>query len=124
MSNQLEVTVKIVNIFPVQKFNSSKGEFVKHSFLGETQEQYSKKILFTVMGDERYAKLGGLVVGGVYSISFNVDSHEWNGKYFTDIIPWRAVPFGSNAQQPQPQVQQQAHAPQPSANNNTDVPPF
>ena len=86
------IIVQIEKILEKQTFTSSKtgNVYEKFFFVGKTQAQYPKTIAFSVMGKEKFEKLG-IVVGKTYNISFDVESREWNGKYFTDITAWKAV---------------------------------
>lgn len=86
------IIVQIEKILEKQTFTSSKtgNVYEKFFFVGKTQAQYPKTIAFSVMGMEKFEKLG-IVVGKTYNISFDVESREWNGKYFTDITAWKAV---------------------------------
>ena len=88
----MEITGKVIKILEPQRFTSKKdgSEIVKNFFVIETQGQYPKKIAFSVMGAEKFAQMG-LVVDGVYNVSFDVESREWQGKWFSDISAWRAV---------------------------------
>lgn len=87
----MDLQVRIVKILDAQRFVSQKnGEtYVKNIFVGETLGQYPKKVAFSVMGEERF-KAMNIVVGGSYTVSFDVESREWNGKWFTDASAWRA----------------------------------
>lgn len=125
------IIVQIEKILDKQTFTSSKtgNVYEKFFFVGKTQAQYPKTIAFSVMGAERFEKLG-IVVGKTYNISFDVESREWNGKYYTDITAWKAVcvdggnapqQASSNVQNPQPQPQA---APQTTTNANDDGLPF
>ena len=111
----MEIQVKIVNVLPVQTFTSSKtgNSYSKYTFVGTTQGQYPKKIAFTVMGDDKFNGMG-IVVDGTYAVSFDVESGEWNGKWFTEASAWKAVRIdGAQGQQQAPQAntsQAQTHA--------------
>lgn len=97
----MEIQVKIVNVLPVQTFTSSKtgNSYAKYTFVGETAGQYPKKIAFTVMGEDKFNGMG-IVVDGTYSVSFDVESREWNGKWFTEASAWKAVRIdGAQGQQ-------------------------
>lgn len=87
----MDLQVKVLRILDAQRFVSQKnGEtYVKNIFVGETLGQYPKKVAFSVMGEERF-KMMNIVVGGSYTVSFDVESREWNGKWFTDASAWRA----------------------------------
>ena len=102
----MEIQVKIVNVLPVQTFTSSKtgNSYSKYTFVGETAGQYPKKIAFTVMGEDKFNGMG-IVVDGTYTVSFDVESREWNGKWFTEASAWKAVRIdGALGQQRAPQA--------------------
>lgn len=102
----MEIQVKIVNVLPVQTFTSSKtgNSYSKYTFVGETAGQYPKKIAFTVMGEDKFNGMG-IVVDGTYTVSFDVESREWNGKWFTEASAWKAVRIdGAQGQQQAPQA--------------------
>ena len=81
----MEIQITILKILETQKFVSKKdgSEIVKNVFIGTTQGQYPKKIAFTVMGEDKFNGMG-IVVDGTYTVSFDVESREWNGKWFTE----------------------------------------
>lgn len=96
----MEITCKITKVLEPLKFQSKKdgSEIVKNTFVGETQGQYPKTIAFSVMGADKFNTMN-IVVGGTYTVSFDVESREWNGKFFTECSAWRAT--RTDAQQPQ-----------------------
>lgn len=110
----MEIQVKVIKILGEQRFTSKKNgkEYVRNSFVGETNGQYPKRVAFTVMDEEKYKQMG-IVVGGSYSVSFDIDAREWNDKWFTDCLAWKAVRL-DNAAQGQQQVQSSPQ-PQPIA---------
>lgn len=124
------IIVQIEKILEKQTFTSKTNGNVyeKFGFVGKTQAQYPKTVAFTVMGKEKFEKLG-IVVGKSYNISFDVESREWNGKYFTDITAWKAVCLdgdsGTQANVPTPPtnpVPQAQAAPQaPTSANGNDA---
>ena len=125
----MEITVKIEKILEPQSFVSrtNGNTYVTHVFVGETTNtQYPKMVAFKVMGNDRMANMA-IVVGGTYNVSFDVESREWQGKYFTECQAWRAVRVDN---QPQQQASAPAPQPQPIAqqannnNNNADDVPF
>lgn len=132
----MDLQVKVIKVLETQKFTSQKNgnEYVKNFFVGETIGQYPKHVAFSVMGDEKFKQMG-IVVGGTYNVSFDIDSREWKGRWFTDCNAWKAirvdgnVPQASQATQPvsqQPQTQVPSQQPSvanatPSSNSN-DLP--
>ena len=49
----------------------------------ETEGQYPKKIALTFRKETR------LEVGEVLDFHVNIESREWNGKWFTDVVCWK-----------------------------------
>lgn len=87
----MDITCKIISILPVESFTSSKNgqTYNRYGFIGETQEQYPKKIHFQCLGDERWQKLG-IVLDEEFQIGFDLSSREWKGRWFTQVDVWRA----------------------------------
>lgn len=101
----MEIQVKIAKILDSQSFVSKKDglTYTKHHFLGTTGGQYPKQIAFSVMGDDKFKEMN-IVVGNEYTVYFDVNSREWNGKWFTDISCWRCVPVGVEMSQQTPNI--------------------
>ena len=56
------------------------------------------------MGEDKFNGMG-IVVDGTYTVSFDVESREWNGKWFTEASAWKAVRIdGAQGQQRAPQA--------------------
>lgn len=122
----MEIQGKVVSILDAQRFVSKKDgkEYVRNAFVVETVGQYPKRICFTVMGDDRWHQMS-ILVGKSYSVSFDVESREWQGKWFTECMAWKAVSLENNGGAPMPQPQpQQAQTiqpqPQPQNSNNSE----
>ena len=129
----MEVQVVVKQILPDFSYQSKKdGSMqVRHSFVGETMGQYPRTIKFDVMNEDKWAKMN-LRVGVTYTVGFEIDSREWNGKWFTSLNAWKAFEVGGASSSPsssssQPQGghsygQSPAPQPQPQQNNSDDVP--
>ena len=115
----MEITGKIIKLLEPQKFTSKKNgnEYVRHAFVIETQGQYPRKAMFTVMGDDKFNQMG-IVLGKTYAISFDVDCREWQGRWFNELSAWKATCLDGQQQPSQPSPQQQ------QSNSNDDAPPF
>lgn len=134
----MDLNVKIVKILDAQSYvsKSNNQTYVTRFFVGETTNTlYPKMVAFKVFGEEKFNAMG-IVVGGTYNVSFDVESREWNGKYFTECQAWKAVRVdvaqtnaqtqnannsGTQQANPQPQPQPQP-APQPQ--QSADDMPF
>ena len=71
----MEITVKVIAILDAQKFTSQRtgNEYIKNTFVGETQGQYPKKIAFLLFFVDKFKQMN-IVVGGNYNVSFDVES--------------------------------------------------
>lgn len=116
----MEITGKLIQKLPVQSGVSSQGNnWSKAEFVIETVEQYPKKVCANLWG-ERAKALDQFQLGSLITVSFDLESREYNGRWYTDVKAWRvdaatpAAVAGAPAQgQPQGYVQQpQGYAPQ------------
>ena len=60
----------------------------KEYVLENTDGQFPRKIAFTCFGDN--ADKINLQIGQVATIYFDIESREYNGRWYTDIRAWRA----------------------------------
>ncbi len=84
----LEITGKLVQVLPEQTGEGRNGTWVKGSFVIETQEQYPKNICFVVWGD-MVSKVKDLKEGEMLNVSFDVQSREYQGRWYTDVKAWK-----------------------------------
>lgn len=64
----------------------------------ETQEQYPKKMAFDVFGGDRIVNFG-IHLGEVIDVSFDIDAHEYQGRYFNQIRAWNVTKVSQQAAQ-------------------------
>lgn len=94
----MEVEGKIIQKLPPQSGVSKAGNnWSKQEYVLETQEAYPKKIFFSFFGDR--ANQYPLNVGDTVRLSFDIDSHEFNGRWFTNINGWKAEKIDTTAAQ-------------------------
>lgn len=94
----MEITGKIIAALPARsgKSNRTGNTWKSQEFVIETHDQYPRKCVFTIFGEDRLKEMN-LIPGGEYTVSFDIDAHEYNGRWFNDIRAWRAVPAMPNA---------------------------
>jgi hypothetical protein len=85
----LEITGSLVKKLPVQAGSSTRGEWQKQEFIIETHETYPKKVCMNVWGADKVSELASYGEGEVLKISFNLESREYNQRWYTDIRAWR-----------------------------------
>ncbi len=54
-------------------------------------EQYPKRCVFNVFGEENIKKFA-LEAGKVVTIHFDINAREYNGRWYNDIRAWRVDP--------------------------------
>jgi hypothetical protein len=92
----MEAIGKIIVKLPAQQGTSRAGnQWSKQEYVLETAEAYPKKIFFSFFGDK--ANQYPLEVGQQVKVSFDIDSHEYNGRWFTNINAWKAEPYEPSA---------------------------
>lgn len=79
----MNVKAKLVLLLPLQTGMGKNGEWKKQDIIVETNEQYPKKIHISIWGDKINEKQ--LFVGNELDIYFDLESREFNGKWYTDI---------------------------------------
>ncbi|OQX99235.1 MAG: hypothetical protein B6I20_10200 [Bacteroidetes bacterium 4572_117] len=85
-----EITGKVVKILPEQKGQGKNGTWVKQEFVIETMDQYPKKACFSAWGDKT-AAIKQLITGDEITVSFNIESREYNERWYTDLRAWKIV---------------------------------
>lgn len=125
----MEVTGKIIVALPEVSGTSKAGnQWKKRSYVLETLDNYPTKIAFEFFGER--ADQYPLSVGDEVKLSFDIDSHEYNGRWFTSIRGWKAEKSQGGASAPAPAAPVNdpfaaAAAPQaftPAADSNDDLP--
>ncbi len=121
----MEVTGKIIVALPEVSGTSKSGNaWKKRQYVLETQDNYPTKIAFEFFGER--ADQYPLSVGEVIKLSFDIDSHEYQGRWFTSIRGWKADKVdGNTASTPVPPADfGTAPAPTftPSSDANDDLP--
>jgi len=85
----MEITGKIIEILPAQTGSSSRGEWKRQDFILETQEQFPKKVCIENFNDK--VDIGMLAIGSTVTVSINIESREYNGRWYTGVKAWKAV---------------------------------
>jgi len=109
----LSVKGKVDQILKTESGVSRAGkEWKKQDFIIETDEQYPKKVCFTLFGD-KVDLLNGVSAGQDVEVSFNIESREYNGRWFTNVNAWKIDQVSEQGNFPEP----------PPAFSMNDIPP-
>lgn len=85
----MDIVGKIIQVLPLQEGVGKTGNPWKvQSYVLETQEQYPRKVCFEIFGEDRI-KNNMCNVDDVVTVSFDIESREYNGRWYTSIRAWR-----------------------------------
>ena len=88
----MEITGKLIQKLPVQSGQRNDGtSWSKAEFVFETIDQYPKKICANLWGDRARA-LDQFQEGSLITVSFDLESREYNGRWYTDVKAWKVEP--------------------------------
>lgn len=83
----MQLTATLTQLLPLQSGESKNGTWRKQDIIVETDGQYSKKICVSIWGDK--INENQLQIGNVLTISYELESREYNNKWYTDIKAWK-----------------------------------
>lgn len=114
----MDVTIKgiITAILPEQSGVSQKtgNAWRRAQYILEHEHgQYPRSIVFDVMGDDKINQMA-IRQGEELVIHLNIDTREFNGRYFNNVECWKVERAGQQQTQQQGQAQTQQPAPAPA----------
>ncbi|MDR3061312.1 MAG: DUF3127 domain-containing protein [Dysgonamonadaceae bacterium] len=89
----MQLTAKLVQVLPLQTGQGKNGEWRKQDVILETDSQYPRKICVAIWGDR--INNSQLVVGNNLTIDFDIESREFNGRWYTDVKAWKVEVAGA-----------------------------
>ena len=92
----MELQGKVIAVLPERSGVSARGEWKSQSFVIETHEQYPKKLVFDVFGADRLAQFN-IQSGEELLVSFDIDAHEYQGRWFNSVRAWNIQRIDPNA---------------------------
>lgn len=129
----MELQGKVIAVLPARSGVSARGEWKSQSFVIETHDSFPRKMVFDVFGEERLTRFN-IQLGQEVNVSFDIDAHEYNGRWFNNsrafdvrLVDPNTVSAAPAAQAAPAAPQQPANAPfppQPEQSNSDDDLPF
>jgi len=101
----LELIGSLTKKLPAQSGTSARGEWQKQEFVIKTQDNFPKDVCLNVWGADKVADLASYSEGELLKISFNVESREYNQRWYTDLRAWRIERAGNEGDAPTSQAQ-------------------
>ena len=127
----MKIIVTLKAILPLQTIQSKDGSktYTKREFIAtEKDSKYPKDICFTLFGEDKVKMLDGFIAGNNLEVMYDLQSREFNGRYFTSVDVWNIKPADAGAATPSaasitPPVSAQPVA-QPAEQSEKDDLPF
>lgn len=134
----MDFNAKLVKIEEPVTGEGKNGPWKKQSYIFETESQYPRQICVMVWGDKAISNPAIMQIGNRLNVSFELESREYNGRWYTDVRAWRiqeatmgGAPMGMPAAAPAAQAAPAASniaapnfpAPEtPAGDSNDDLP--
>ena len=108
----MELTGRIIAVLPAQSGVSARtgNNWMSQDYVIEVPGQYPRKCLFRIFGEDRIKQFN-IQQGEDVTVQFDIDAHEFNGRWFNDIRAYNVI---------RGQVASVANAPQTSPFPPTD----
>jgi hypothetical protein len=136
----MDLTGKIIAVLPASSGVSQRtgNSWMSQDYVIEVPGQYPKKCVFRVFGEDRIKQFN-IQQGEDVTVSFDIDAHEFNGRWFNDVraynvvrgaapvaaaAPAQAAPFAQPAAAPQDATSPFPPAQEPAGEGSADDLPF
>jgi len=135
----MDLTGRIIAVLPANSGVSARtgNPWMSQEYVIEVPGQYPRKCVFRLFGEDRIKQFN-IQMGEDVTVSFDIDAHEYNGRWFNEIraynvargvaAPVAAAPVAAAAQSPFPPQQDAAPFPPaqeaPAEGGSTDDLPF
>jgi len=117
----MEVEGRIIEVLAVQKSAEGAAKaWTKVDFIVETEGQYPKKVCINSFNGK--IPESQLVVGNKVKVSVNIESKEFNGKWYTTVNAWKMEVLEAAQQQSYAPPSQQAPFAAGEDNTASDLP--
>lgn len=122
----MDLTGKVIAVLSPREGTSARGPWKSQEYVIETHDQFPRKMVFNIFGAEKIDQFA-IKAGEELTVSFDIDAHEYNGRWFNNIRAWNIQRIDAAAAQAaspipaaQPQAAPQAPTPFPPATESAD----
>jgi hypothetical protein len=115
----MEITGRVKELLQEQSGQGKNGTWRKQEFVLETEGEYPKQVCIVQWGDniDRF----GIQAGETITAHIDVQSREYNGRWYTDVKAWKIERAETNAAAAPPSDEPW---PEPPAGGSDDGLPF
>lgn len=113
----MDLTGKIIAVLPASSGVSQRtgNSWMSQDYVIEVPGQFPRKCVFRVFGEDRIKQFN-IQMGEDLTVQFDIDAHEFNGRWFNDVRAYNVVrgaaPVASASAQGAPYAAQAVAAPQ------------
>lgn len=111
-----EITGKIIQILDPESGEGKNGTWKKQGFIFETGGEYPRKVCILNWGDKVSPDI--LKVGNELNVSVNIESREFNNRWYTDVKMWKAEIVGGATSNNAPPPYTEDDVPPPTAEDD------
>lgn len=131
----MELTGTIIAVLPAQSGVSQRtgNPWMSQDYVLEVPGQYPRRCTFRIFGEDRIKQFAIQQGEQNLTVYFDIDAHEYNGRWFNEIKAYNVARAGQQASAPAPAPQANSQAPAdpaqatqpemfPATENPEDVP--
>ncbi|MBR1557286.1 MAG: DUF3127 domain-containing protein [Prevotella sp.] len=126
----MELTGKIIAVMAAQSGVSARtgNSWMSQEYVIEVPGQYPRKCVFRLFGEDRIKQFA-IQQGEDITVQFDIDAHEYNGRWFNEIRAYNVIRGQQPAAVAQPVAPVAATAPfppaqEPASEGSSDDLPF
>ena len=88
----MELTGKIIAVLPANSgvSNRTGNPWMSQEYVIEVPGQYTRKCVFRIFGEDRIRQFN-IQQGEDITVQFDIDAHEYNGRWFNEIRAYNVV---------------------------------
>ena len=88
----MELTGRIIAVLPAQSGVSARtgNNWMSQDYVIEVPGQFPRKCLFRIFGEDRIKQFA-IQQGEDLTVQFDIDAHEFNGRWFNDIRAYNVI---------------------------------
>jgi hypothetical protein len=92
----MEISGKIIAVLPLASGQGKNGTWRSQDYVLETADQYPKKVCFNLFNDK--IDQFPVAIDDLVNVSFDIESREYNGRWYTTIRAWKVEKNVVNAE--------------------------
>jgi hypothetical protein len=122
----MQIKAKIIELLEPQTGSGKNGTWKKQYVILETFGEFPKKVCVTIWGDKITAAI--LKIGNEVEAFLDLESREFNGKWYTDVKVWKMEVLFENKNQTTTSTDLPSATPDdflsPNSTFDDELPPF